>query len=993
MRSVLIIPRLATPMRRRHLSMLFVLGLVGLALGMPAAQTARGTLRGTVIEAGTGSPLGGVAVQAFCWEVVGSDPGQACGATQTANDGTYSLTLAPGTYKVSFDHWPAHRTVFYGGGAGVTDDNSLPVYVPSGGSITGIGAALVPLTAVTGTVSGNGQPVGGINVTAYQLSSTSSSWEPVQGTVTAADGTYALHVPAGTYRIGFSDAHGPYRTVFFNGADDFALADDVVVGSADVANINASMGLNYPITGKVTVDGVDMPGVAVTAYRQVAGGSGSTAWEAVKVTVSRSDGTYTLYVPDGTYRVGFATWQGGFDPLYYDRATSLATATDVVVAGAEVPNIDAAIVREVPESGPAITGTVTVADAGGPASGVFVTAWRRPDASSPWAWVRSTNVRPDGTYALYVPEGTYRVEFSHSFNRYRRVYFDGAATIDEADDVIVPSEGVPNVDAQLVENHSISGTITADPVPGFPPGPPPTIVAAWQWNEAFSNWGFVSETFSAPDGSYVLYVPDGTYRIGFASDFGPYYPVYYDGAADIAGANDVLVAGGNVSNINAHLVSFFEPEPEPGEPWPPSVALSGTGRDAWGPQVAVGPDGAAIATWYRRDGLNDRVQASIRASNGSWSAPVTLSETGEDASDPQVAAGERGAAVVVWRRWDGTHFRVQAITRRVNGSWSAPATLSEAGEDAWDPEVAMGPHGMAVVVWRRSDGTKGRVQASARMAYGPWSSPVTLSTAGEDAWDPQVAVGSRGTAVAVWSRSDGPSDRVQATTRAPNGSWSTPVTLSETGGDALHPQVAVDPNGAATVVWRLSDGGSDRIQAASLASGEDWSTPSTLSDESWDDDRPPDVYEPQVSVDPDGMVTVVWGSQNCCRSRVQASSRARGGMWSAPATLSEFDDAESARVAAGPGGKAIVVWRAAGILGGRVMAASRKPDGSWFPPTMLAEGVRTYGHQIAAGSDGTVAAVWELRDGGEDQIQSAVLVPTLDSSCVATTASRSECRK
>jgi hypothetical protein len=823
-----------------------------------------------------------------------------------------------------------------------------------------------PLRTVTGTVTGNGEPVGGINVTAYQLSSESSDWEPTQSTVTGSDGSYALRVPSGTYRVGFIDPDGPYGTVFFDGADNLAQADDVVVGSDDVANIDANMALNSPITGKVTVDGVDMPGVAVTAWRQVPDGSGSTAWEAVKFKFSRSDGTYTLYVPDGTYRVGFATWQGRWNPIYYDGASSLEAANDVVVAGAGVPNINAAFLSEVPESGPAITGTVTVVGTGEPAGGVIVTAWKWNDTFRAWSSVKWAETRPDGTYALYVPEGTYRVEFKHNFNRYRTVFYDGAATVDAASDVIVTSDGAPNVNAQLVENHHISGTLTADAVPELPPGLPPTSITAWRWNAPLNRWEEVSSAFSAPDGTYVLYVPDGTYRIGFTS-LGPYYPTYYDGADTLAEANDVVVAGGNVSNINAHLRRIV-----PAEPWPPATTLSGAGQDAWGPQVAAGPDGALTAVWYRRDGRNSRVQVATLAPNEYWSPPRDLSLPGEDASDPEVAMGDRSTAVVVWRGWDGAHYRVQASSRGENGTWSAPVTLSKAGEDAWDPQVAMGPHGMAVVAWRRADGTGHQVQATTRVAYGPWSSPVMLSTVGGDAWDPRVAVGSDSTATVVWSRSDGSNERVQATTRAPNGSWSSPVTLSEAGADGWNPQVAVGSDGAATAVWRAWDGASDRIQASSRPAKGVWSAPATLSTVSGD------VYDPQLAVDPEGMVTAVWSWWNVDHGQVQTASRPPGGTWSRPKTLSSCcDDAQSPRVAAGPDGRATALWRATQYgLNGHMVAATRTPDGSWSAPIVVSEvSLRAYGAQVAAGSDGTVAAVWERRDGADDRAQAVVLVP------------------
>jgi len=167
---------------------------------------------------------------------------------------------------------------------------------------------------------------------------------------------------------------------------------------------------------------------------------------------------------------------------------------------------------------------------------------------------------------------------------------------------------------------------------------------------------------------------------------------------------------------------------------------------------------------------------------------------------------------------------------------------------------------------------------------------------GGDAWDPRVAVGSDGTATVVWSRSDGSNERVQATTRGPNGSWSSPVNLSVAGADALNPQVVVAPDGAATAVWRSWDGGSDRIQTSSRPAKGVWSTPATLSNVSGD------VYDPQLAVDPEGMVTAVWSWWNVGRGEVQSASRPRGGTWSRRRTLSICcEDAQAPRVAAGRG--------------------------------------------------------------------------------------------
>lgn len=943
-----------------------VLAAMGLTVALLApAEAANGTIRGIVTESGTGTPLSGVSVQAFCWTVVGSDPGTLCGQTQTTADGTYALSVASGTYKVFFDDLPTHRAEFYGGGTTISDPNSLDVVVPSGGSVTGIDAALVRVRTVSGTVTSNGSLLAGINVTAYQL--TGGSWLSVGSSLTGPDGRYALHLPAGTYRIGFVDASGPYQTVYFDGAQTVDAATDVVVGNVDVGDINADMGVNYPVTGRVTVDGVNMPAVTVTAWQRP---DPSASWTAVKFTTTGDDGTYRLYLPDGTYRIEFRTWQGRFPTQYYDGASTLDAATDVVLAGAEVPGVDATILSQDPDSGPAITGTVTVQGSGDPVEFASVAAYRFNVLFSTWELVKQVGTGPDGTYVLRVPEGTYRIGFSHFAQRYQPTFYGGGDTVEEAADLVVPTEGVPNVDAQMVENKRIMGTITADPVPENPPGPPPTLVESLRWDADTARWGPVSTGFSTPTGEYAVYVPDGTYRLRFTPFGGPFEPTYYDGVDNVGEASDIVMNGDDVAGVDVHFsaVNFESPLP-----WPAASTVSAGGQDGWAPDVAVSPDGSATAVWYRRDGNHARIQATTRGANGSWSSPVNLSSPGQDGFDPQVSAGPKGTAVVVWRQWTGSNFRVLASTRTAN-TWSGPVTLSGSGGQAWDPQVATSALGTAVAVWRQSDANGSRIQGASLSANGRWSSPSAVSAAGGDAWDPQVAMASDGTALTTWSRFDGTSYRVQASTRAASGPWSSPRSLSAAGADAWDPQVALDAKGGAAVVWRRSDGSNDRIEAVSQPPGGTWSTPDAISAAGRN------AHDPQVAVAPAGMVTAVWSRWDGSNDRVQTSSWMPGGVWSPPTTLSRPDqDGQDAQLAASPDGTATAAWRQTQGFDVFTLAAIRTPAGAWSVPSRLSQytfpstspGLGT-APALSAGPDGTVAVVWERRDGGVDRVQGVV---------------------
>ncbi len=94
---------------------------------------------------------------------------------------------------------------------------------------------------------------------------------------------------------------------------------------------------------------------------------------------------------------------------------------------------------------------------------------------------------------------------------------------------------------------------------------------------------------------------------------------------------------------------------------PVDVSLSAPFEDADYPQVAVGPDGATTITWRRYDGAKNIIQAATRpAGSATFGDPVNLSAPGEDAEDPQVAVGPDGATTITWFRYNATNYIIQA---------------------------------------------------------------------------------------------------------------------------------------------------------------------------------------------------------------------------------------------------------------------------------------------------------------------------------------------
>ncbi|HEY0280073.1 MAG TPA: hypothetical protein VGC32_17555 [Solirubrobacterales bacterium] len=352
--------------------------------------------------------------------------------------------------------------------------------------------------------------------------------------------------------------------------------------------------------------------------------------------------------------------------------------------------------------------------------------------------------------------------------------------------------------------------------------------------------------------------------------------------------------------------------------------VSGLSGRAFEPMIAPlgGDEGGAIAVWVGRHGVGRQgVEAAIVAAAGGWARLPEVPHSGE-ASAPRVASDATGRVTVVWEQPGPRGSTIDVATRVPGGDWSAPQRLSRPGQRAEAPHLAVDPAGAAVAVWRRDDGAHLIVQAAVRRdASAPWSAPVDLSAKGENAGSPAVAIDPDGEAVAAWQRFDGSHHIVQVSARPADGRWAPPIDLSARGRNAAEVRVALSSKGEAIAIWERFDGVVERIQASTRAAAGGWSAPENLTG------LPGSAHYPRLAIDPDGLARAVWegyAPRGSSGGRIEEESRPPGGPWSAPETIEVPELWPEPALAVGADGEAAVAW--SGYSVGAVLRPAAPPS-------------------------------------------------------------------
>ena len=343
--------------------------------------------------------------------------------------------------------------------------------------------------------------------------------------------------------------------------------------------------------------------------------------------------------------------------------------------------------------------------------------------------------------------------------------------------------------------------------------------------------------------------------------------------------------------------------------WSSPVQLSGAGQHAWTPDVAYSANGSAVFAWGRYDGNQYVAQAVTRTASGSLGGVRTIATPSDQVlNGPKVGIDAQGNALLAWTRWDGNDFRVQARTLSATGQLGLIQTLSTAGQNASGPELAVNQNGDGVVTWTRYDGDHFQLEARTMSTTGARGGLEMISAdlvpyeEDMDARDADVGIDGAGNAIFVWERFDLGINGIITRTLFADGTLDAGDSLSFYGGSSS-PQVKVNEQGDIAYTWTHSDGTHDRIQgridlASAPLGGVKYLSASGQS-----------ADNAQTAIDAAGNAMFAWERWDGSVWRVQSVRLPAGGVPAAVETHSASGhSASDPRLAIETGGTAALTW-------------------------------------------------------------------------------------
>jgi hypothetical protein len=385
---------------------------------------------------------------------------------------------------------------------------------------------------------------------------------------------------------------------------------------------------------------------------------------------------------------------------------------------------------------------------------------------------------------------------------------------------------------------------------------------------------------------------------------------YFQVALD-AGGNG-MVAWADASNEAGSISSRRH---APGGGWSPLQQIDRNERDAWRAELAVDPNGNVVAVWpegpERPPGLLSIWANRYTVASG-WETAERLS--GFRATDPHVAVDSDGNAIAVWHQSDGERENIWANRWTPGDGWGAAERIeTDDRGHAGNPRIAIDPDGDAIAVWHQSDGVPGFERADIwANHYTPndgWGNARRIeNNEGGETRLPQVAMDPEGNAVVVWHQSEDGRFDIWSNRYVPEVGWGNAERIDDNDtGDADYPKVGVDANGHAIAVWKQFEAITVEIWANRYAPGVGWGGAERI-----ENNDEGDALRPRMAVSANGDAIAVWPQVDGSRYDVWSNAYTPGRGWGDAERIDPSNEGPGQpvkiEVAIDPNGNALAVW-------------------------------------------------------------------------------------
>jgi hypothetical protein len=369
-----------------------------------------------------------------------------------------------------------------------------------------------------------------------------------------------------------------------------------------------------------------------------------------------------------------------------------------------------------------------------------------------------------------------------------------------------------------------------------------------------------------------------------------------------------------------------------------------------------------------------------------WLSPSKISEFSEDQkATVAVAMDARGDTAIAWVQSNGEKSVIETAWRPAGGTFGTPAVLSSPNSTSFDPIIAMDPQGDITVAWlsfwMSPYITEGNVQATWSSPGGTFAPPVTL-TKYQEALNPVIAMDPQGEAIVAWRSYNGYFRQIEEASRPPNGTFGETVALSPLAiakaekteyFSAELPAIAMGPQGNVAIAWQIFQVGYEhgeeveppRIQVVTRAAGGSFAAPVTLSGDNG--------VRPSIAMNSDGATTAAWEDGELIET---STKPAIDGSFETPIALSGGELQAQPVVAMDASGDTAVAWSA----GELVLIATRSAGGSFSTPVELGLGKTLSPPVLTMDAQGDGVVAWvnseDLAEGSTQPAGGAFDAPT-----------------